>query len=91
VLLYEHPFWRHIGYHEYPGTPDWPYRRAASGNYADLAGMTTLTGLALPLLLVFVAARKVGSPKSRSKGRVFVGFLSLFLNSFFIYPVYTNG
>jgi hypothetical protein len=93
TLLYEYPFWRHVGYHEYSGPPDWPYRRAAIGNYTGLAGLITLIGLALPLLLVFVVARRLGWPKGRNTSCILVGFLSLlFLNAYFFYSgVYEWG
>jgi hypothetical protein len=93
LLLYEYPFWRHIGYHEHPGAPDWAYRRAAMGNYAGLAGVITLIGIALPVLTVFVAVRKFERPKGRKRGGILVGVLSLLLlNGYFFYSgVYQWG
>lgn len=73
--------------------PDWPYRRAAIGNYAGLAGVLTLIGLAVPFLLMFVAARRPISPKDRKKGGIILGVLSLFLlNGYLFYSgVYEWG
>jgi len=95
ILLYEYPFWRHIGYHEYPGIPDRAYRRAAIGDYAGLAALMTIIGFTLPLL-AWIAGRKFLPfflQKGVRKNTIFMGILSLmFLNGYFFYSgVYEWG
>jgi len=93
LLLYQYPFWRHIGYHEYPGMPDWPYRRAAAANYAGLTGVITLIGLVLPVVLVLLTTRWLVRLRKPLIASVVVGIASLLLlNVYFFYSgVYEWG
>ena len=92
VLLFQYPFWRHVGYHEYSGIPDIGYRRAALASYCGLAALITLFGFLFPAAVV-AALRKTSWPRTRVGSGVVIALSSLLLlNTYFFYSgVYEWG